>query len=146
MPSRCIAGMLRTTTSLRLSLLPTLYRPCIPLHRVRLSEIRKFPAKAFIRPPPTFTLCCGFSTSRKYASAGQTPPKIPQKLAIRENIYTIPNLLTVSRIFACPVLGWSILEGNYHLATGLLVYAGLTDLVRILSSTSYPPSNFYYIG
>ncbi|KAF8967749.1 CDP-alcohol phosphatidyltransferase-domain-containing protein [Flammula alnicola] len=47
---------------------------------------------------------------------------------IRENIYTLPNLLTVSRILACPVLGWSILDGNYHLATGLLVYAGLTDL------------------
>jgi len=24
--------------------------------------------------------------------------------------------------------GWAILDGNYHLATGLLVYAGLTDL------------------
>ena len=50
--------------------------------------------------------------------------------AEKENIYTIPNVLTLSRIFACPVLGWSILEGNYHLASGLLVYAGLTDLVR----------------
>ncbi|KXN84256.1 putative cardiolipin synthase [Leucoagaricus sp. SymC.cos] len=48
---------------------------------------------------------------------------------MRENIYTIPNLLTVSRILACPVLGWSILNNDYYLATGLLVYAGLTDLV-----------------
>ena len=47
----------------------------------------------------------------------------------KENIYTIPNVLTLSRIFACPVLGWSVLEGNYHLASGLLVYAGLTDIV-----------------
>ncbi|KAK0239188.1 CDP-alcohol phosphatidyltransferase-domain-containing protein [Armillaria nabsnona] len=47
---------------------------------------------------------------------------------IRENIYTIPNALTVSRILACPVLGWSILNSNFKLATGLLVYAGLTDL------------------
>jgi len=54
------------------------------------------------------------------------------KPAIRENIYTIPNLLTVSRIISCPVLAWSILDGNYYLATGLLVYAGLTDLVRLL--------------
>ncbi len=45
------------------------------------------------------------------------------------NIYTIPNALTVSRILACPVLGWSILNSNFKLATGLLVYAGLTDLV-----------------
>ncbi|KAI5996755.1 CDP-alcohol phosphatidyltransferase-domain-containing protein [Pisolithus marmoratus] len=44
-------------------------------------------------------------------------------------IYTVPNLLTVSRILACPVLGWSILQDNFYLATGLLVYAGLSDLV-----------------
>jgi len=48
---------------------------------------------------------------------------------VRENIYTIPNLLTVSRILACPVLGWSILHDDFFLATGLLVYAGLSDLV-----------------
>jgi hypothetical protein len=51
------------------------------------------------------------------------------KPALKENIYTLPNLLTVSRIIACPVLGWSILQGQFHLATSLLVYAGLTDLV-----------------
>jgi len=51
------------------------------------------------------------------------------KPIIKENIYTLPNFLTLSRIFSCPILGWSILDGNYHLATGLLVYAGLTDLL-----------------
>ena len=49
----------------------------------------------------------------------------------RENIYTLPNLLTLSRILACPLLGWSILQSDFHLATTLLVYAGLTDLVCI---------------
>lgn len=53
------------------------------------------------------------------------------KVSIRENIYTIPNVLTLSRIIACPVLGWAILDNNYGVATGLLVYAGLTDLVRV---------------
>lgn len=62
---------------------------------------------------------------------GQPPPSPKGSSAIRENIYTLPNLLTVSRIFACPVLGWSILENNFYLATSLLVYAGITDLVRI---------------
>lgn len=51
--------------------------------------------------------------------------------SLRENIYTIPNVLTVSRIVACPVLGWAVLEGNYEVATGLLVYAGLSDLVCV---------------
>ncbi|KAG2137609.1 CDP-alcohol phosphatidyltransferase-domain-containing protein [Suillus bovinus] len=50
-----------------------------------------------------------------------TPP-------LRENIYTIPNFLTVSRILSCPVLGWSILHDDFFLATGLLVYAGFSDL------------------
>lgn len=54
-----------------------------------------------------------------------------QKPALRENIYTIPNLLTVSRIVACPALGWAILSDNYAAATGLLLYAGVTDWVSL---------------
>lgn len=56
----------------------------------------------------------------------------PDKV-IHENIYTLPNLLTVSRIVACPVLGWAILSDEYLTATGLLVYAGVTDWVRRIS-------------
>jgi len=52
-----------------------------------------------------------------------------QKPALRENIYTFPNLLSASRIAACPVLGWAILSDNYAAATGLLLYAGITDWV-----------------
>jgi len=80
-----------------------------------------------------------FNTFRplKWPASAQSPvppnkPSEDQKPTLRElreNIYTIPNLLTVSRIIACPALGWSILEGNFHLATGLLVYAGVTDWV-----------------
>ncbi|EIW58595.1 cardiolipin synthase [Trametes versicolor FP-101664 SS1] len=54
---------------------------------------------------------------------------MPFRQAAMENIYTIPNLLTLSRIVACPVLGWAIVHDEFYLATGLLVYAGLTDLV-----------------
>jgi len=54
-----------------------------------------------------------------------------QKPALRENIYTFPNLLSASRIAACPVLGWAILSDNYAAATGLLLYAGITDWVSV---------------
>ena len=68
-----------------------------------------------------------------------TPPPTPKHAekqpALRENIYTIPNLLTVSRMVACPVLGLAIVNENFYLATGLLVYAGLTDLVPLPSFT-----------
>jgi cardiolipin synthase len=76
--------------------------------------------------------------TRFFSVQGVSPqqPERPQKSTtlkeLRENIYTLPNLLTLSRIFACPILGWSILQNDYHLATALLVYAGLTDLVCIL--------------
>jgi cardiolipin synthase (CMP-forming) len=61
----------------------------------------------------------------------QQPPKPKLAERLTENIYTLPNLLTVSRILACPVLGWAIVQDNFVLATSLLAYAGLTDLVRI---------------
>ena len=54
-----------------------------------------------------------------------------RKPSLRENIYTFPNLLTVSRIVACPALGWVILSDNYAAATGLLLYAGVTDWVSL---------------
>ncbi|TFK71443.1 hypothetical protein BDN72DRAFT_837684 [Pluteus cervinus] len=71
---------------------------------------------------------------RTFTSTGclSTRPAAPEKTkkpTLRENIYTIPNILTVSRILACPVLGWSILEGNFVLSTSLLAYAGITDWV-----------------
>lgn len=69
----------------------------------------------------------GFST---HFRALQAPPTdTPNKPTLRENIYTLPNILTVSRILACPVLGWSILEGDFVLSTALLLYASVTDLV-----------------
>ncbi|KAI0318749.1 CDP-alcohol phosphatidyltransferase-domain-containing protein, partial [Amylostereum chailletii] len=52
-----------------------------------------------------------------------------QKPSLRENVYTLPNLLTMSRIASCPVLGWAILSDKPALATGLLVYAGVSDWV-----------------
>ncbi|KAF8511787.1 CDP-alcohol phosphatidyltransferase-domain-containing protein [Hysterangium stoloniferum] len=51
------------------------------------------------------------------------------KPTIRENIHTLPNLLTISRIISCPILAWSIIQENFCLATSLLVYAGVTDWV-----------------
>ncbi|EFI27343.1 phosphatidyl synthase [Coprinopsis cinerea okayama7 len=75
------------------------------------------------------------------SSTPTEPEPETSKPSIRENIYTIPNILTVSRIISCPILGWSILEGNYQVATGLLVYAGLTDLVDGFLARKYNMSS-----
>ncbi|KAH7890883.1 CDP-alcohol phosphatidyltransferase-domain-containing protein [Phlebopus sp. FC_14] len=104
-------------------------------------SVDKFPSKPLqslvtrsLLPWRTFT-----STPRLWSARHPSKPNRGQehntdgepleKIAIRENIYTLPNLLTVSRILACPVLGWSILHDDFYLATGLLVYAGLSDIV-----------------
>lgn len=50
----------------------------------------------------------------------------------RENIYTIPNLLCVSRIVISPYLGLLVVQQNYNLALAVLGFAALTDLVYIL--------------
>lgn len=46
----------------------------------------------------------------------------------RENIFTIPNALCISRIIMSPYLGYVIVQGDFSLAVGLMVVAGLTDL------------------
>ncbi|KAF8892194.1 CDP-alcohol phosphatidyltransferase-domain-containing protein [Infundibulicybe gibba] len=104
--------MLVKTTS---RCLPRWIRPLLA-HR-GVIHITKDTAPSWVR---------SFSLSPPHYSS--PPDKPTNKPTLRENIYTIPNLLTTSRILACPVLGWSILQGDFTLATSLLVYAGLTDL------------------
>lgn len=55
-----------------------------------------------------------------------------EEIVERENILTVPNLLCVARSFLSPYIGYVIIQGHYQLAIGLLVFAGLTDLVRSL--------------
>ncbi|TFK39757.1 CDP-alcohol phosphatidyltransferase-domain-containing protein, partial [Crucibulum laeve] len=124
--------MLRTTITSRARL--TRHSPLFYLSHslARDIHISTLPARFRCGWPQLHPLLS--AQSRKFSIqeprySPETPSPTPGKPSIKENIYTIPNLLTVSRILACPVLGWSILENNFQLATGLLVYAGLTDLV-----------------
>ncbi|KAE8447361.1 hypothetical protein EG329_010775 [Mollisiaceae sp. DMI_Dod_QoI] len=55
--------------------------------------------------------------------------KALSQITPHENIYTLPNILTFSRLIAAPVIGYLVLH-NYHAwAVGLFAYAGITDLV-----------------
>ncbi|KAK0673820.1 putative cardiolipin synthetase [Cercophora samala] len=45
----------------------------------------------------------------------------------KENIYTIPNILTFSRILSSPFIGYAILHDQHALALGLFAYAGVSD-------------------
>ncbi|ROW12107.1 hypothetical protein VMCG_00049 [Cytospora schulzeri] len=50
-------------------------------------------------------------------------------VAAHENIYTIPNILTASRLVAAPFIGYCILHDHHAWALGLFAYAGITDLL-----------------
>lgn len=53
--------------------------------------------------------------------------KIP--IPTHENIYTVPNILTFSRLVAAPLVGYFLVHDHHTAALSLFVYAGLTDLV-----------------
>ncbi|KAL8692960.1 MAG: hypothetical protein Q9218_002109 [Villophora microphyllina] len=63
---------------------------------------------------------------------GQKPllsRRILASLPAHENIYTLPNILTFSRLIASPIIGYMIVHEQYTAALALFVYAGATDLV-----------------
>jgi cardiolipin synthase len=47
----------------------------------------------------------------------------------KENIYTIPNLLTVTRILAIPPIIYFTLHEHVGYAVMLYIYAGATDVI-----------------
>jgi len=68
------------------------------------------------------------------SSETPTKPKVPRlkvlaQLTPHEDIYTIPNILTFSRLIAAPIIGYLVLHDYYAWAVGLFAYAGITDLV-----------------
>ena len=69
------------------------------------------------------------SANEKPKQSVLAPSKILAKLTPHENIWTIPNILTFTRLFSAPLVGYFIVTSQPHLALGLFVYAGITDLV-----------------
>lgn len=60
------------------------------------------------------------SPLKKVTSALTTP---------HENIYTIPNFLTLTRLIAAPFIGYCIVNNHHTLALSLFTYAGISDLL-----------------
>ncbi|KAG9767735.1 glucose-inhibited division protein A subfamily, partial [Aureobasidium melanogenum] len=55
-------------------------------------------------------------------------PKLRQPVQ-HENIYTVPNILTFTRLLAAPAVGYFILHAQPVRALSLFFYAGVTDMV-----------------
>lgn len=56
----------------------------------------------------------------------------------KENLFTIPNALCLSRILCTPLIGWLTLCSCYKSALALLFLAGLTDLLDGNIARGYP--------
>lgn len=127
-----VSVLSRTRPPPILSCYPRRVPQLIPHFRCQLSFTQSLlPRRSFSATPwaryarPSSTL----KSDTKPEKEANVSADARERPTLHENIYTIPNLLTASRILACPVLGWSILHDDFYLATGLLVYAGLSDIV-----------------
>ncbi|XP_004433827.1 PREDICTED: cardiolipin synthase (CMP-forming) isoform X1 [Ceratotherium simum simum] len=60
------------------------------------------------------------------AEAGDGPGSAA---SLYENPWTIPNMLSMTRIGLAPVLGYLIIEEDFNIALGVFALAGLTDLL-----------------
>lgn len=52
-------------------------------------------------------------------------------LLMQENIFTVPNILSLGRITLSPFLGYMVLSEHYKLALTFFVLAGVSDMVGI---------------
>jgi CDP-alcohol phosphatidyltransferase len=116
-PSRFTARPIIPFTRALSSLRPSVVRPIAPSHP--LASFPRNPLRHRPRLPPA-------SSSLLLHRPLSTPAPRKER---RENIYTIPNILTFSRILATPIIAYLILVEKPYLATSLLLYAGLTDLI-----------------
>ncbi|KAK3066573.1 hypothetical protein LTR53_017027 [Teratosphaeriaceae sp. CCFEE 6253] len=80
--------------------------------------------------PPATPIAQTLENARERTKAvGEKVRSALPTLRPRENIYNLPNLLTVSRLIAAPVTGYLIVHDQHAWALALFAYAGITDLV-----------------
>ncbi|KAG5916655.1 hypothetical protein E4U42_007557, partial [Claviceps africana] len=66
---------------------------------------------------------------QRHVTAASAAKASVARAVIHEDIYTIPNLLTLTRLVAAPAVGYLVLHDSHAWAVGLFAYAGITDLL-----------------
>ncbi|KAJ5902549.1 hypothetical protein N7495_003077 [Penicillium taxi] len=107
-----------------------------------MSTLTKFPVMAQFSTrnkiglpkcvPKTSILQQRWSTSKTPEPEKPTIKPILSKIPLakaHENIYTVPNILTFTRLLAAPMVGYLLVHDYHAAALSLFAYAGLTDLV-----------------
>ncbi|KAG8583947.1 hypothetical protein GDO81_008602 [Engystomops pustulosus] len=86
-------------------------------------------------PAPCTCPCCGPAQdsvrqgANKVGKHGRAAGRRPRRPDLYENPWTIPNLLSMTRIGLSPVLGYLVVGKDFNLALGIFVLAGITDLL-----------------
>ncbi|KAK8866126.1 CDP-diacylglycerol-glycerol-3-phosphate 3-phosphatidyltransferase [Kwoniella newhampshirensis] len=103
-----------------------LTRPVISSGAIKLQSRRYFARE---RPNPTEPSSTSGKplTNKTPTPSGTSSNAAEEEVELHESPYTIPNALTLMRILACPVLGYTIVQGDFAWATGILFVSGLTD-------------------
>ncbi len=92
---------------------------CVPVRLHALGRVRLSPVVQRVLQR--------YSSSKDDAS---TEKREEKKLSMRkEDIMTIPNMLTTSRLVLTPIIGHAVLHHEYNTALGLFCIAGITDMV-----------------
>ncbi|XP_073409976.1 cardiolipin synthase (CMP-forming) [Dendrobates tinctorius] len=102
---------------------PPVTRPLLSAHLLRSLHGRA----ALLLLRPCGRTACGRHKSgspEEESGAARTPEP-----DLYENPWTIPNLLSMTRIGLSPVLGYLIVAENFNFALGIFVLAGITDLL-----------------
>ncbi|XP_069810792.1 cardiolipin synthase (CMP-forming) [Dendropsophus ebraccatus] len=79
--------------------------------------------------------CAGTGRGRHRSGKSESPggeesgPAPRERPDLYENPWTIPNLLSMTRIGLSPVLGYLVVGEDFNLALGIFVLAGITDLL-----------------
>ncbi|KAF3042219.1 hypothetical protein E8E12_009727 [Didymella heteroderae] len=90
------------------------------------------------RKPSQERLCCGppedpennaLSTTAKVAATLKSSLKLDTPAQRHEQIYNIPNFLTLTRLLATPVVGYLIVHNQHLAAFSLFTYAAFSDLL-----------------
>lgn len=82
------------------------------------------------RPAPKQPITKGLEAARERTQAVRDKVRSSLTgLTPHENIYNLPNFLTVTRLVAAPATAYLILHDQHALALGLFAYAGITDLI-----------------
>ncbi|KAL5269082.1 hypothetical protein ACHWQZ_G002797 [Mnemiopsis leidyi] len=74
-----------------------------------------------------------YLTCRHASNSSNTDPA-----NVKDNIYTIPNALSLSRIILSPIVAYSIVNGQHSAALALFGIAGFTDFLDGQIARRYP--------